>query len=123
MKYLKKFNESKEIRQDITEICYDITDYGKFMIGFQYNSRYDYIYIVQPIADIVAYDGLFKFDDIKEVCLRIKEYLGDNYLSFQYRKNNNEDKDAILNENTEILEKIKLAWINCLSGSLTPKKI
>ena len=78
MKYLKKFNESinSEIQKDLIEICYDITDDGKFEVILSEKDEEGYIEIRKH--NYVSFD----FNEIKEVCLRIKDYLGDNYEGF-----------------------------------------
>ena len=81
MKHLRKFNESLEndIRQDITEICYDITDDQGFNIRFF--DKFGQKYISIGKAPYVY----FNFNEVKEVCLRIKDYLGDKYESCEYQ--------------------------------------
>lgn len=78
MKYLKPFleNSNNEIDpQEIREICYELTDYGKFEIEMG-RSNYHYVYIIGRTR--------FEFDDVKDVCLRLKEYLGEKYIAFYY---------------------------------------
>ena len=99
MRYLKKYKlfESNDIdvREDITEICYELTD-GRFDIKIYDNNEFprwghipssgmnlpflelgDNILCIN-LSDYRDYDG-FSFDEIREVILRIIDYLGDRY--------------------------------------------
>ena len=126
MKHLKKYNESvaneENIRQDIREICYDITDYNGYMIGnFNKYIVDPKIYIDPSYKDIKKFTRvsimkpgfvIYKFDDVKEVCLRIKDYLGDKYINFCYWSNGGSGISfATLNDNIE-LDTITQASIN-----------
>ena len=120
MKYLKKFNESlSTVEQDIVEICYDITDYDGFIVGFNKGSEKD-LFIRR--AGEPTDPPIFNFNEIKEVCLRLKDYLGDRYDRFTYRDfdasnnhkliGNHKLHKIDLNEDTEITEPINIIWIN-----------
>ena len=124
MKYLKSYTlyerfsketklfesvESDVIKKDIEEICYDITDYGKFRVNIAPNpqrySKNRWIILIS-LADHMDYDG-FLLSEVEDTLMRIKEYLGLgrfvncevllvgeqnrlrlNYISDEDRKNN-----------------------------------
>lgn len=109
MKYLKSYKlfesvESDVIKKDIEEICYDITDYGRFRVGNVSTGTEWMIFI--SLADHRDYDG-FLLSEVEDTLMRIKEYLGLmrfmgcevllvgekdrsrlNYISDEDRKNN-----------------------------------
>ncbi len=119
MKHLKSYKlfestESDVIKKDIEEICYDITDYGRFQVDIRYNIRYSSInrkeekrwIIFLSLADPMDYDG-FLLSEVEDTLMRIKSYLGLgrfagcdvllvgeqdrlplNYISDEDRKNN-----------------------------------
>lgn len=99
MRHLKTYKifESNDInvREDLTEICYELTD-GRFDIkiydgpefpgwgnipGSGMNQphieRGDKILCIN-LSDYRDYDG-FSFDEVREVILRVVDYLGDRY--------------------------------------------
>ena len=122
MKHLKSYklfesSESDTVKKDIEEICYDITDYGRFKIttGLRkvkpnyYKGRVEvpeqwYIHIA--LLDHLDYDG-FLLSEVEDTLMRVKSYLGLgrfiscdvllvgeqdrsrlNYISDEDRKNN-----------------------------------
>ena len=119
MKHLKSYKlfestESDIVEKDIKEICYDITDYGRFQVDIRYNIRYSSInrkeekrwMILISLADHMDYDG-FLLSEVEDILMRIKSYLGLgrfagcevllvgeqdrlrlNYISDEDRKNN-----------------------------------
>lgn len=77
MKYLRKFNEGKyedDLKDDIRQIFSDLTD-DKCDIYF--NSTKNYI-LLSNKSHITNY---FRFSDIKDELLRLKDYLGDRWIS------------------------------------------
>ena len=95
MRYLKTFESLSvdNLREDLTEICYELTD-GRFGIkiysdfpgwghipGSGMNTprveRDDKILCIY-LSDHRDYDG-FSFDEVREVVLRVVDYLGDRY--------------------------------------------
>lgn len=100
MKHLRKFNESSvdTTKQDITEICYDLTD-GRFDVKVYddfpgwgrisgmgvidisnsafHLTKEDKIVIIS-LSDYRDYNG-FSFNEVREVVLRLIDYLGDRY--------------------------------------------
>lgn len=74
---------SEDVRKDIEEICYDITDHGKFRVLILYNTRHSsrtgkeenrwVIFI--SLNDHMNYDG-FLLSEVEDVLMRIKSYLG-----------------------------------------------
>ena len=85
MRYLKTF-ESLSVdtsREDLTEICYELTD-GGFRIKISDSN--DLPNLNLPSDDKVLFIGLenrdyqgFSFDEVKDVVLRVLDYLGDRY--------------------------------------------
>ncbi len=99
MRHLKTYKifESNDInvREDLTEICYELTD-GRFDIkiydgpefpgwgnipgsgtNLPHIERGDKILCIN-LSDYRDYDG-FSFDEVREVILRVVDYLGDGY--------------------------------------------
>jgi hypothetical protein len=98
MRYLKSYlklsesriEEMSDIYRDLTEICYELTD-GRFKIKIYDNNELTYIkvkgenpYLVDDkilficLEDYMDFDG-FSFDEVKEVVLRVIDYLGSRY--------------------------------------------
>ena len=85
MRYLKTF-ESLSVdtsREDLTEICYELTD-GGFRIKISDSN--DLPNLNLPSVYKVLFIGLenrdyqgFSFDEVKDVVLRVLDYLGDRY--------------------------------------------
>jgi hypothetical protein len=100
MKHIKSYEifeslSTEDVREDITEICYELTD-GRFGIKIYDDSdfpgwghipgsgmnlphveRDDKILCIY-LSDYRDYDG-FSFDEVREVILRMVDYLGDRY--------------------------------------------
>ena len=99
MRYLKKykiFESVDTLREDLTEICYELTDGGRFDIKIYDDSdfpgwghipgsgmnvprveRDDKILCIY-LSNHMDYDG-FSFAEVREVILRVIDYLGDRY--------------------------------------------
>ena len=100
MKYLKTYQifeslSTEDVRKDLTEICYELTD-GRFGIKIYDDSdfpgwghipgtgmnpprveRDDKILCIYLSNDIESKG--FSFDEVREVVLRVVDYLGDRY--------------------------------------------
>jgi hypothetical protein len=100
MKHIKSYQifeslSTEDVREDLTEICYELTD-GRFAIKIYDDSdfpgwghipgsgmnvprveRGDKILCIY-LSDYRDYDG-FSFDEVREVILRMVDYLGDRY--------------------------------------------
>jgi hypothetical protein len=100
MKHIKSYQifeslSTEDVREDLTEICYELTD-GRFAIKIYDDSdfpgwghipgsgmnvprveRDDKILCIY-LSDYRDYDG-FSFDEVREVILRMVDYLGDRY--------------------------------------------
>ncbi len=78
MKHLKKYNENKkETLDDIHDICLELEDEG-FKIEIRpRNPWLENLYSV----NISKYDEYFKYNEVKETMLRLKNYL-DNYNKY-----------------------------------------
>ena len=99
MRYLKKykiFESVDTLREDLTEICYDLTDDGRFDIKIYDNNELTYLTLPSGekpylVGDKILFIGLsnyinkglkhdgFSFDEVREVILRLIDYLGDRY--------------------------------------------
>jgi hypothetical protein len=95
MRYIKKYQifeslSTEDIREDLTEICYELTD-GRFAIKIYDNNELTYIkvkgenpFLVDDkilfigLSNYMDFDG-FSFDEVKEVVLRVIDYLGSRY--------------------------------------------
>jgi len=85
MRYLKKFNESIS-RETIEDILLELKDIG-LTIEFrdEYATKDDYYSRIGTGNGfiLVYYTGEYdyiKYDDIKDCLLRVKDYLGDNFI-------------------------------------------
>ncbi len=84
MKHLKKYNESIEEKksfEDIRDICLELEDDGFdiFYAGFYTTGATCAIRIAKPSEK-------FLYTEVKEVLLRLKDYLGSNYDKIIYDK-------------------------------------
>lgn len=95
MKYLKHINESiaDNIKQDIIEIGYDITDGDRFIMivdqsdnSYNTNKNIYFVFIQRYINEyeISSESDEFHFNEIKDCVLRMKDYLGDRFISFEF---------------------------------------
>jgi len=79
MKHLKKYNESINKYEDLRDILLELEDDG-FVVGIKDTTfnrvKCWYIYIRRPVSKTIFY-----WDDIKDCVLRIKDYLGDDYIT------------------------------------------
>jgi len=85
MKNIKSYklfeSENSNIISDIEDICLDLSDNG-FIINTGYQvgengSKNSYLFIYKA-------KGRFKFDDVSETLKRVKEYLGDMWISEKF---------------------------------------
>lgn len=85
MRYLKTFESLSidTLREELIEICYELTD-GGFRIKISDSN--DLPNLNLPSDDKVLFIGLenrdyqgFSFDEVKDVVLRVIDYLGDRY--------------------------------------------
>jgi len=110
-KVVKESVESDTVKKDIEEICYELTDYGRFRVDFVKYSRSAFTtskegVVIISLADHMDYDG-FLLSEVEDTLMRIKSYLGLgrfmrcdvllvgeqdrkplNYISDEDRKNN-----------------------------------
>lgn len=88
MRYLNKFESFFQTKllpegvdaDDLRDICLDITDYGKFhaSVNTIYTGGVQKHYVLISLSDVRDYDG-FTFGEVKDVLLRLKDFLGKNY--------------------------------------------
>ena len=100
MRYLKTYKifeslSTEDVREDLTEICYELTD-GRFAVKIYGDNEFtgwgvipgsgmnvpalvdgDKILFI-TLSNYMDYDG-FSFDEVREVILRLIDYLGDRY--------------------------------------------
>jgi len=127
MKYLRKFNES--IREDIEDILLELKDIG-FTIDIipkQYKAySTGTIFIEKSENENYTYrdDGYnrleFKWEEIKDCVLRLKDYLGKNFISFEYTLGGEEYEGVWekvdLNNDTVIFDQIEMVLIKYKPG-------
>ena len=97
MRYLKLFESFDDVKKDIEEICYELTD-GRFAVKVydnfpgwgnisgvgvavhpdEWKLSAENKIVVISLSDYRDYEG-FSFDEVKEVVLRLIDYLGDRY--------------------------------------------
>ncbi len=78
MKHLKKYNESKEeeiFTQDVRDICQELQDDGFYIATYVAESEDD-----KNNVEIYNFHEPLKYDDVHEVILRLRDYLGDKYV-------------------------------------------
>ena len=99
MKHIKPFNESIEedlsssIRQDLIEICYDITDIGKFNVytGIISAAKRDSRLKGKLYLSIFKYNRCeYYLSELKDVIIRASDYLDDKLFSINYLDSKNE---------------------------------
>lgn len=113
MKYIKLYEtfNKKEIDQTLKEICLELEDDG-YKINFHIiRNLFDeeYFYSIEIDARLNEYIRLLIFSEIKEYLLRMKDYLGNNYIRFRYHTGE-VWRNIELNDNTDI-ELLYLAQI------------
>jgi hypothetical protein len=117
MKYLKKFESMTSTEQDLRDILIELKDMGyrvlhsdDIMLDPTTEGRVEAI-IVRDVMRPSDWIEL-PWSELKEYALRVKDYLGDKYLSFSWRKILGDDprtnpyKTVELNEDTEIDDRI-----------------
>lgn len=117
MRHLKTYKIFESTELDLREILLELQD-----MGYRIEHNDDVLLAVtgEPSnvkAILVGDTGTnntisLPWSELKEYALRIKDYLGDKYLSFQCRKpipytGDNPYKTIELNEMTEINDKVK----------------
>jgi hypothetical protein len=132
MKHIKSYqifeSSTEDVREDLTEICYELTD-GRFGIKIYDDSdfpgwghipgsgmnlphveRDDKILCIY-LSDYRDYDG-FSFDEVREVILRMVDYLGDRYKGCSVLSVGEGMRSSINKKDISMLDKI-------LIGNLT----
>ena len=133
MKHIKSYQifeslSTEDVREDITEICYELTD-GRFGIKIYDDSdfpgwghipgsgmnlphveRDDKILCIY-LSDYRDYDG-FSFDEVRDVVLRVVDYLGDRYKGCSVLSVGEVMRSSINKKDISMLDKI-------LIGNLT----
>lgn len=104
MKYIKLYEtfNKKEIDQTLKEICLELEDDG-YEISISSPPSFISHHIVNSIK--ISKGCGFPFSDIKEYLLRMKEYLGDNYIQFNYLSDDAVPyrwREVELNDDTDI---------------------
>ncbi len=98
MKYLKYFESNiihSSIKEDIEDICLELSDIGFEIYVVKENSmQYDFgkpIYIIQISKKLdeetLSFAGdneYFNYSDVEEVIERIKDYLGNRFICLDY---------------------------------------
>ncbi len=119
MKHLKKYNESREetLLQDIRDILLELEDNG-FAVEIE-----DICFLrEQPFAIKISRNKSFRYSEVKDVLLRLKDYLTD--MSFQmlarYRDENiicKPGENSLIGIRFSDLEKVNLtkAELNYIS--------
>jgi hypothetical protein len=113
---------TEDVREDITEICYELTD-GRFGIKIYDDSDFPgwghipgsgmnlphverddkilCIYLSKGVNDLDYYKG-FSFDEVRDVVLRVVDYLGDRYKGCSVLSVSENERSSI--NKTEIVE-------------------
>ncbi len=84
---LKKYNENAEektLEEDVNDILLELKDDG-FMVRYCKETNYEYHYVLYSINFGKTGKIQFVYDDVKEVLLRLKDYLYPNELFIMFR--------------------------------------
>jgi len=117
MKHIKAYKVFESTELDLREILLELQD-----MGYRVTHNDDVLLAVtgEPsnIKAIIVRDNTHPFDwielpwsELKEYALRIKDYLGDKFVSFQWRKiiggmGENPYKTIELNDDTQIDDRV-----------------
>jgi hypothetical protein len=95
MRYLKLY---ESFDSDLEDILLEITDMGYSYSIDKYNKHYIVIYKIAPQDHVSRYEDMRQYD-IKDCLLRLKDYLGDNYIGckIMYYDNNNKARYELFN--------------------------
>jgi hypothetical protein len=114
MRYLKTYKIFESTEHDLSDILLELQDMG-YKVSHQggaYMNKYVMI-IGESKGGIYGNETSLElpWSELKEYALRIKDYLGDKYLSFAWRSfrhygDINPYKTVELNENTEINDQV-----------------
>ena len=85
MRYLKKFNESKDV-DVIRDICLELKDMG-ISVNFNRNSFSEYQIFIGYWND----EKMMLWKDVKDSILRLKDYLGDDIKKIYFADYYDED--------------------------------
>jgi hypothetical protein len=80
MKYLKKYKTFESVKEDLTDILSELEDMGYSVVVDQ-----DAYYNDLEVKAILVSNIRNRWSELKDYALRVKDYLGDNYLNFAYR--------------------------------------
>jgi hypothetical protein len=90
MKYLKTYeslSSEEDIKQTITDICLELLDENYIRLAFGERNRYAFLRTKDP-------EKWLNWEDLKDTCLRIKDYLGDSFIQFKWREHPITRKDS-----------------------------
>jgi hypothetical protein len=93
LRYLKRYsiNESlnleEDIKQTIKDISQELLDDDYIRLAFGERNKYAFLRTKDP-------EKCLNWDDIKDTCLRIKDYLGDRFIEFKWREHPSTRKDS-----------------------------
>ena len=122
MKYLKKFNESKEeeISEDIIkDICFELNDLG-FSTKIRQEVGGKISYIRANLADSKKNDqGIYirqyidvPWEEVKDVVLRFIDYLGNKFIKLMYSSDSTRNTDKTWGTLTKIDETTEIGRLN-----------
>lgn len=121
MKYLKTYESlslEEDIKQTITDICLELLDENYIRLAFGERNRYAFLRTKDP-------DKWLNWEDIKDTCLRIKDYLGDSFIQFKWREHpiTRKDSDNLYNY-TNLTEKTHIdrpIWAVAIEYNISEK--
>lgn len=130
MKYLKRYNESVNDKETLEELCYDLTDYGKFKIDIRPiflrkdelvkyfgidNENVNYIFGALSENQREDSNGLgsFTYNEVKDILHRIKDYLGDKFIKIMFATLMSTDDANNSKINTPWIDEDKLNVRDC----------
>ena len=104
MKYLKKYNESVISKDVIKDICLELEDLGMRVQLYACSEKLSINPEDYDCISIHCYINKYpiEWENIKDTVLRLKNYLGDKFISFYYESGVRYIHVDNLDENTDI---------------------
>jgi hypothetical protein len=90
MKHIKTFEShiENEMTEDIKDICLELEDKG-LIVSLISEWDYKYILVTKGCELPVIMREEFDYEDVREVMDRLKDYIGDRFISIWVKKYNN----------------------------------
>lgn len=106
MKYIKLYEEidnESEISQTLKEICLELEDDDYTITTKGLTGDYKYFFAIRRYTNDGKDHQKLEFSEIKEYLLRIKDYLGKNYVGFRWYNGGAWKRHVVLDNNTNVI--------------------